>query len=395
MTRRSRRTAGLLALATVVAALVAGPTSSASSVSPPAPTTLQKARVAAPEVWQQAQQAHAENPTNPLAGRLWGVYDGPQEHVTASYQRSTGTARELLGKIALRPKTKWYGAWVPDTSIRDQVTKWIASSQEGDPDKLVQIAVFRMKPWEGEACQRRSTAAEKRSYKRWMRELAVGIGSTPMAVVMQPDMPFLWCSPDKAAKARLMTWATQLLSALPRTNVYLDAGAADWCQNGRGGNPETCAQLLKATGVKYARGFALDSTHYNGPVENIRHGVRIAEILRRDGFGTKHFIVETAKSGRPMSWSQVIPAKGSTINDNARVCTRVTMKRCVTLGIPPTARPASAEYGLPADVRKAAATYVDGFVWFGRPWLYNQADPFVRSRAIAMARTTPWPLPAL
>jgi hypothetical protein len=37
-----------------------------------------------------------------------------------------------------------------------------------------------------------------------------------------------------------------------------------------------------------------------------------------------------------------------------------------------------------------AARSVDGFVWFGRPWLYNQADPFVARRALDMARTTPW-----
>ncbi|WP_244929557.1 glycoside hydrolase family 6 protein [Nocardioides sp. W7] len=389
MTHRNRRTARLLALAISVAAVALGATPPATSTTP---TPL--ARAVAAEVWQQAQPAHDENPTNPLAGRLWGVYAGPQDQVTGPYQRARGERKRLIGKIALRPRAKWYGAFVPDASIRDQVTKYVAASQGGDPEKLVQLAVFRMKPWAGEACVRPSTAAEKRSYKKWMRELAAGIGSTPMAVVMQPDLPFLWCAPDRSAKARLLTWATQLLSALPRTSVYLDAGAADWCQNGRGADPETCAQALKLTGVRYARGFALDSTHYNGPAENVRHGVAIVDILRRDGYGTKHFVVDTAKSGRPMTWPEVVPASGKDLKDNARVCTRPTMRRCVTLGIPPTARPGSTDLGLPEDVRRAAATYVDGFLWFGRPWLFNQADPFVRSRAIAMARTTPWPGPA-
>lgn len=387
MTHRTRRTAVLLALAALVASLLATPTTAA-----PAASTA--ARATGTEVWQRVQQPHAENPTNPLAGRLWGVYSGPQDQVTAPYQRARGRQKRLIATIALRPRTKWYGAFVPDASIRDQVTRYIASSQAGDPEKLVQLAVFRMKPWEGEACVRRSTKAEKRSYKRWIGELAAGIGNTPTAVVMQPDMPFLWCAPDRNAKARLLTWATQRLSALPRTSVYLDAGAADWCQNERGANPETCAQALKLTGVRYARGFALDSTHYNGAAENVRHGVAIVDILRRDGYGTKHFIVDTAKSGRPMTWPEVVPASGRDLKDNARVCTRASMRRCVTLGIPPTARPGSPEWGLPEDVRKAAATYVDGFLWFGRPWLFNQADPFVKSRAIAMARTTPWPGPA-
>ena len=66
------------------------------------------------------------------------------------------------------------------------------------------------------------------------------------------------------------------------------------------------------------------------------------------------------------------------------------MKRCVTLGIPPTPRPADPQWGLPEPQRLQAAQYVDGFVWFGRPWLFNQADPFVKSRALAMAASTPW-----
>jgi hypothetical protein len=164
-----------------------------------------------------------------------------------------------------------------------------------------------MKPWEHEACDRRSTPQEKRSYKRWINELAAGIADTPMLVVMQPDGPFLWCTPDKAAKSRLLTYATKKLSALSRTSVYIDAGAADWCENGRGNDPERCAQLLMRTGIEYARGFALDSTHYTGPADNIAHGTKIVSALRRAGYGTKHFIIDTAKSGRPTMWNDMVP----------------------------------------------------------------------------------------
>ena len=186
--------------------------------------------------------------------------------------------------------------------------KYIASAQDGDPEKLVQVAVFRMKPWEGEACKRRSTLTERRSYKRWINQLAAGIGDTPMLVVMQPDGPFLWCAPDRAAKSRLLTYATKTLSALSRTSVYIDAGAADWCENRKGNDPERCAALLEQTGIQFARGFALDSTHYTGPDDNIAHGAAIVAALQRDGYGTKHFIIDTAKSGRPTMWKDMLPA---------------------------------------------------------------------------------------
>ena len=68
-----------------------------------------------------------------------------------------------------------------------------------------------------------------------------------------------------------------------------------------------------------------------------------------------------------------------------------TTTRCVTLGIPPTTDVANARWGLSARrTRTDAAAHVDGYMWFGRPWLYMQADPFVKSRALALARTTPW-----
>ncbi|GAA4696449.1 glycoside hydrolase family 6 protein [Nocardioides conyzicola] len=347
------------------------------------------------EVWQKAEHAYDENPSNPLADRVWGVYQGPQDQVSGPFLSSHGTRQALLSKIGLRPRTKWYGAFVADDRIRSTVQSYIATSQAGDPDKLVQIAVFRMKPWEQEACERRSTPAEKRSYRRWINQLAAGIAGTPMLVVMQPDGPFLWCTPDKGAKSKLLTWATQKLSALSRTSVYIDAGAADWCENGAGADPERCAQILERTGIEYARGFALDSTHYTGPADNIEHGARIAAALQRDGYGVKHFIIDTAKSGRPTMWEDMVPATKKDLKDNARVCKTQVQTRCVTLGIPPTVRTADPKWLLSSDDRALARRYVDGFVWFGRPWLYNQADPFVLKRALTMARSTPYPGPLI
>lgn len=345
------------------------------------------------EVWQHPEWAYEENKDNPLAGRLWGVYSGPQDQVSVAEARASAAERAALAKITRRPRTKWYGSFVPDGAIRSQVQQYIAASQNGNPNKLVQFAVFRMEPWEHEACGRRSSGGELASYRRWIDELAAGVGSTPTLVVMQPDGPFLFCAPDRAAKAAALSYATQKLSSLPRTSVYIDAGAADWCENDRGADPERCAQILKETGVRYARGFALDSTHYTGPVDNIRHGKEIVDILERDGYGTKRFIIDTAKSGEPTMWNDMRASRAGGLKDDAVVCASATESRCVTLGIPPTTRVAEKQYGFSGTDRKIARTYVDGFVWFGRPWLYKQADPFVMSRAVTMSRSTSWPLP--
>ena len=50
-----------------------------------APADASTRDVLGPEVWQAPQAAYPENPSNPLAGRLWGVYLGPQDQVSAPY----------------------------------------------------------------------------------------------------------------------------------------------------------------------------------------------------------------------------------------------------------------------------------------------------------------------
>jgi hypothetical protein len=62
----------------------------------------------------------------------------------------------------------------------------------------------------------------------------------------------------------------------------------------------------------------------------------------------------------------------------------------VTLGIPPTTDVGNPKWGLSAPNRKLARRYVDAYMWFGRPWLYRQADPFLTKRAVQLARTSPY-----
>ena len=86
-------------------------------------------------------------PANPLAGRPWGVYKGRADQAWEPYVNATGTRKKLLAKIALRPKAKWFGAWISNDEIGDKVRAYVANSQAGNPNALVQMTVFRMVPW--------------------------------------------------------------------------------------------------------------------------------------------------------------------------------------------------------------------------------------------------------
>jgi hypothetical protein len=321
---------------------------------------------------------------NPLSGHPMGVYKGAMEQAWEPYVRAEGRKKRLLGKIALRPKAKWFGAWTGSPrEIGDKVDAYIENSTGGDPDVLVQMTVFRMVPWEQEACDRLPTKKERRTYRNWIDEFAKATGPAHAAIILQPDGPFALCAPGGSrVPSRLIAYASRAFSALPHTSVYIDAGASDWPKD----DPETAAEILVRAGVEHARGFVLDVTHYTSTGENIAHGTKVVAELARRGIPDRHFVVSTSENGRPFHFNDY---RGSHPN-NAKVCETKRERVCVTLGIPPTTRVASREWGLSRANRARARRHVDAYLWVGRPWLVMQTDPFSMDRALAMARTTPY-----
>ncbi|NUS50011.1 MAG: hypothetical protein HOQ22_03090, partial [Nocardioidaceae bacterium] len=327
---------------------------------------------------------------SPFVGRAWGVYKGKGDQAWQPYVNATGTRKTLLAKIALRPKAKWFGGWIPNGDIATKVTAYIENSQAGDPDALVQMTIFRVRPWEHRACSRLPTAAEQTSYKQWINRFAGAVGDTPTAIILQPDGPFALCAPHGSTlPSRLVAYAARVLSAQPHTSVYVEAGAADWPAPGQQGGVDSAVKILVRGGISYARGFALNSTHYSSTPNEVDRGVAIVRALAARGITGKRFVVNTSSSGHPFVFGDYTGADP----DNAFVCkTRndPVTRTCVTLGIPPTADVANPKWRMPARTNDLAATYVDAYLWFGRPWLYRQADPFVMSRALQLVRTSPY-----
>ncbi len=331
--------------------------------------------------------AGAAEDDNPLAARPWGVYKGPADQAWPPYEQATGARRQTLGEIALRPKAAWFGAWIPDDEIATRVHDYVTNAQDGDRSALVQMTLFRMVPWEHEACDRLPTGRERRSYRTWTDRFARALGATRAAVVLQPDGPFARCAPrGSEIPSRLIAYSARTLSALPRTSVYLDAGAADWPAPGQGGVQEALKFLLPA-GVRDVRGVALNSTHYSSTADEVRRGAAIVDALAERGITGKHVVVNTSSNGQPFVFGEY----DGPDPDNARTCRSVDDPlRCVSLGIPPTTRVGAARWGLPRKVDRLARTYVDAYLWFGRPWLYRQSSPFVVDRALALVRSSPF-----
>jgi endoglucanase len=357
----------------VLALLFAGLLASGASTSAATGTTA--------EPRPTVERSPAE--TNPLANRTWGVYEGSGEQSWTPYLKAHGARKQLLAKIARAPKAKWYGQWIPTSQITAKVRDQIANAQAGDPEALVQMTVFRLKPWENDACRRLPTAKEQRQYTTWIDRFAAGIGDAHVALVLQPDGPFALCAPGGSQlPSQLVGYAAHAFSALPNTSVYIDAGASDWLRD----DPAKAVQILAPAGIDAARGFALNSTHYASTSAEIAFGTAVVQALAAAGYADKHFVINTAANGAPFNGYDY---RGKNF-DNAATCRVRGQAGCVTLGIPPTYDVANPAWGLSTTDAANAAVYVDGYLWIGRPWLYMQSDPFDLKRALAVARTTPY-----
>jgi endoglucanase len=328
------------------------------------------------------------NPSNPLAGHRWGVYQGLADPAWAPYLHATSAQKRLLSRIVTQPKAKFFGSWIPNNQIASKVHEYIDNATGGNSDVLVQMTLFRMEPWEQEACRRLPTKAERASYKNFVDNFARAIGNTHAAVVVQPDGPFLRCVPHHSdVPADLLKYAAGTLSAQPNTAVYLEMGSADWFR----GEIGDAVQLLLDEGVAGVRGFALDTSHFDSVAHQIDFGTRIVRALANKGAGDKHFVIDTSDNGRPFTgdwFHQRHPY--SVAVGNADPCSSASQTHCVTLGIPPTTDVDSNQWPLTDGQRKLAGEYVDGYLWVSRPWLSPQSGPLNMKRALAEARYTPY-----
>jgi endoglucanase len=318
------------------------------------------------------------NPTNPLANRPWGLYASPHDDVYPYYQQSSGTNRALLAKIALRPRVRWFGMWNSAATVGKAVRDYINTVTHGKPNVLVQLAAFGVTPWEGAACHHTFTAGDAARYRQWVNGMARGIGRAHVAMVLQPDLPFAMCATNTKVPLQEVAYASRVFSSLANTAVYIDVGASDWYWS-----PQAI-WMLRNAGIRYARGFAINDTHYDSNVREIAFGAQIVAGLSKAGIRNKHFVVNTAQNGAPFTHAQY---RGSDYN-RAAVCTSRTQQRCTTLGIPPTWHVADPRWRLPLRTARTAARLVDAYVWVARPWLEDVHFRFSYSRALGIARST-------
>jgi hypothetical protein len=362
-------------------AVTPAPVHRVANVAHHSPTTLHRVAASAASTVRSARDRYPRIANNPLAGHRWGVYLGNRDEVAPVFRHTRGYRHKMLARIAHRPRVHWFGSWVRDSQIHKVVRDFIHDTVRGRRNVMVQMAIFRMVSWEGNACHHIWSRAQRASYRRWINRAASAVGRTHAAVIMQPDLPFAHCiRHDRKGVLHLIRYGVRRFSRQPHTTVYLDAGAADWL-----GLPKL-SRLLLGAGLRDARGFALNATHYDSTVHNLAFGHRLLRYLRRYHVRGKHFVISTAQNGHPFTaqWYH-----GPDFN-RAAACRWQTSQRCTSLGIPPTWRVANTSWHLPRWARRIATRHVDGYLWIGRPWTNDRNFRTDVNRAVAIARTTPW-----
>lgn len=236
-----------------------------------------------------AGPAGAAQPGNPMAGEPFYVDSGHEVDRAEFAARAYGDERtaNALDVIARTPQSTWFiAADDPGSSgyVHAFFARWSAH-----PETIATITLHGL-PQQVCAGDNAPGHASAAAYRDWIDGWARLIGDGRVVVFLEPDaLAASAClsAADRATRLSLMAYAARRLSALPHTGVYEDIGAADWTPLPR------AVSLLRAAGVRYARGFALNATHYDWTADELAYGDQLARRLHG-----KHFVVNTAFNGR-------------------------------------------------------------------------------------------------
>jgi endoglucanase len=245
------------------------------------------------------------NPGNPLALAASPPSNDPltgaQPFVDRQYAPAAVEARKLsrhqprtaglISVIARQPTVHRFGNWTPDP--KNDVARFLARAAHQSPRTVPEISTYYLvdrSVSHGKCGGVSDPSSRPAKYDRWINRFAQGIGQYQTIVFLEMDSIITsGCLSSHGVQVRMaeLKDAMSVLSKLPRTVVYVDAGAADALPATR------VARLLNMAGISQIQGFFLNSTHYDWTSHEINYGEQISRLT-----GGKHFVVNTAVNGR-------------------------------------------------------------------------------------------------
>lgn len=182
--------------------------------------------------------------------------------------------------------------WLTGGTPRDVEHQARQITHQAAGKKAVPVLVLYNIPFRDCAQYSAGGATSAAAYRAWIDGVVRGIAERRAIVILEPDglgiIPWYttingqleWCQPAEADPASaaaerfaMLRYAVEQLSALPRTQVYLDGTHDGWLSVG-----DITDRLIKA-GVQQADGFFLNVSNYRWTDRLLRYGSWISQCL--------------------------------------------------------------------------------------------------------------------
>ncbi len=192
--------------------------------------------------------------------------------------------KELIKKIAQQPA----GEWLIPENAKEQAKGFTEAAAKADREAI--LVLYNI-PHRDCGQYSGGGAADGDAYRKFVKEVAEGIGDRPATVVLEPDAVLHMvdsCTPGKFHEERydLLKGAIKTLKQQPKTKVYLDAGNAGW------GKPDQIFEPLKWSGVDQADGFSVNVSNYYSTEASKKYGKELSAKV-----GNKPFVIDTSRNG--------------------------------------------------------------------------------------------------
>ncbi len=131
-------------------------------------------------------------------------------------------------------------------------------------------------------------------YQAWISQLAAAIGNSDVIVVVEPDaVPDMLAGcldpAQQAGRYQLLRYAMRRLGALPRAQVYLDAGNPGMTTRQAG-----LAAALERAGIRDGSGFSANVSNFQWTAAVVTWAQRLEHALG----GRAAAVIDTSRNGR-------------------------------------------------------------------------------------------------
>lgn len=203
-------------------------------------------------------------------------------------------AATIAASISSVPTARWFtGTSQATANLNSNVASYTTAAQNANKTPILIAYNIPGRDCSGGASSGGAVSAT--AYKQWIDDFISGIGARAALVILEPDaIADIEClSADKRVeRVNLLSYSvSQFKSKAPAAQVYLDAGNANWKP------ASTMAKYLNDSGVKDAKGFALNISNFYMTNQTTSYGQQINALLASNYGYTKSMVIDTSRNG--------------------------------------------------------------------------------------------------